>query len=142
MKSFMNRNIFVDTSGYYALLINQDRTHKKAVDVLHKAAEEKIQFITTDYILDEIATLLQFREAGHIIPEFFKSVFNSQGCQVEWMDEDLFQQTKIFFLKNIDHRYSFTDCFSFIVMKKIGLEKALTKDHHFREVGFTPLLSE
>lgn len=138
----MNRNIFVDTSGYYALLIKQDRTHKKAVDILHKAAEEKIQFITTDYILDEIATLLQFRGAGHLLSEFFKRVFNSQACLIEYMDEDLFLQTKTFFLKYIDHTYSFTDCFSFLVMKKIGLEKVLTKDHHFREAGFIPLLSE
>ncbi|MFO7890414.1 MAG: PIN domain-containing protein [bacterium] len=137
----MNKNIFIDTSGYYALLINQDNAHRKAVDILHEAAEEKIQFITSDYILDEIATLLQFRGVGHLLPEFFKRVFNSQACRIEWMDEELFQQTKLFFFKNSDHKYSFTDCFSFILMQRNGLEKALTKDHHFREAGFISLLS-
>ena len=35
---------------------------------------------------------------------------------------------------------SFTDCTSFLLMKELGLREALTKDAHFAEAGFVPLL--
>ena len=45
-----------------------------------------------------------------------------------------------FVIKHQDHAYSFTDCASFSVMQELNLSQALTKDLHFREAGFLPLL--
>lgn len=136
----MNPEIFIDTSGYYALLIKRDSMHKKASSILHNAADKKICFVTTDYILDEVATLLNVRGLDHLLSDLFESIFTSRACRIEWMDQDRFLKTKSFFLKHSDHSWSFTDCFSFIIMKELGLTKALSKDKHFREAGFDPLL--
>ena len=65
----MSPEIFIDTSGYYALLIKKDNMHRKAGDNLHKAAGKKVRFVTTDYILDEIVTLLNVRGHNHLISE-------------------------------------------------------------------------
>ena len=40
-----------------------------------------------------------------------------------------------------DHRYSFTDCSSFVLMAELGLKQALTTDRHFIEAGFQALLA-
>jgi predicted nucleic acid-binding protein len=69
-----------------------------------------------------------------------KTVFASAACRVEWMDLDEFAQTRHFFLKHRDQAWSFTDCFSFRVMRLSGLRDALTSDAHFRQAGFNALL--
>ena len=52
-----------------------------------------------------------------------------------------FRATCDFFLKHEDRAWSFTDCLSFVVMNDRRLRDSLTKDDHFREAGFQPLLA-
>jgi len=131
---------FVDTSGFYALLVNDDRMHARASELLGRAARSGGRFVTTDYVLDETATLLNAGGHGRPAEAFFQAVFASRACRIEWMDPDRFAQTRQFFLKHHDKSWSFTDCFSFLVMRELGLRDALTTDAHFRQAGFNPLL--
>jgi len=140
MKLFMDNNIFLDTSGLFAFLVRNDDKHKKASTIIHKSVKNSIHLITTDYIIDETATLLKARGFTQIIPSLFNGIMSSKACRIEWMDQDLFNMTKAMFLRYYDQRWSFTDCFSFIIMKNLGIMDALTKDSHFLEAGFTPLL--
>ena len=133
-------NTFVDTSGFYALLVKKDKMHVKAKKLLEKASKQKDRFVTTDYILDEAATLLRARGYNQIISHLYESVFVSRACSIEWMDPDRFQKTRDYFTKHSDHSWSFTDCFSFVLMKELGISQSLTKDSHFREAGFVPIL--
>ena len=96
--------------------------------------------MTTDYILDETATLLKARGHGRLAEAFFETVFTSAVCRIEWMDPDGFTRTRQFFLKHRDQDWSFTDCFSFVVMRQLRLRDALTTDAHFRHAGFNALL--
>lgn len=137
----MADEIFIDTSGFYALLVRGDDRHEFAVAAMRKAAKKERRFVTTDYVLDETATLLMARGNVAVVPTFFESVSISKACQVVWMDFDRFEETKRLFIKNIEKSWSFTDCFSFIVMRTLRLREALTKDNHFKAGGFTPLLS-
>jgi len=139
-KSSTRAEIFADTSGFYALLVKRDPMHARAKRILAAAAQAGGRFVTTDYILDETATLLKARGHGHLVDAFFARIFNSDACRVEWMDPDRFEQTRGFFHKHQDQDWSFTDCFSFCVMQALALSDALTTDKHFREAGFTPLL--
>jgi predicted nucleic acid-binding protein len=132
--------MFVDTSGFYALLVKGDRAHSPARQILERAAESGGRFVTTDYILDETSTLLKARGHVHLTKPFFETVFASRACRVEWMDPEGFEQTKQFFLKHHDQDWSFTDCFSFRVMHLLRLRDALTTDIHFRQARFNPLL--
>ena len=114
--------------------------HARASELLARAAQSSGRFITTDYILDEAATLLRARGHGHLAEAFFQTVFASTACHVEWMDPERFTQTQQFFLKHRDKSWSFTDCFSFVVMRALRLGDALTADAHFRQAGFNLLL--
>ena len=139
--SFTRTDIFIDTSGFYALLVGGDRSHARAAQLLERAARSSRRFVTTDYILDETATLLGARGHGRLCERFFETVFASAACRVEWMDAERFAQTRRFFLKHRDQAWSFTDCFSFCIMHALGLRNALTADRHFRQAGFNPLLA-
>lgn len=137
----MKSPIFVDTSGFYSLFVKNDDQHEKAVKLLQNAAQSKQRFITSDYVLDETATLLHARGLTHLVSQLFDTIFNSQACTIVWMDQENFMKARLFFLKHSDHSWSFTDCTSFILMKNMQISSALTKDQHFKEAGFIPLLS-
>ena len=137
----MARDILVDTSGFYALLNQRDKQHEQARQILNDAATERRCFVTTDYILDETATLLRARGAGHLVEQLFRVVQQSAVCRIEWTDVERFEATQRFFVKHLDHAWSFTDCLSFVVMKELRLHDSLTSDNHFREAGFIALLA-
>ena len=136
----MASDVFIDTSGFYALLVRGDDRHQKSIDLMHQAAQVKRRFVTTDYVLDETATLLQARGRPELVTRFFVSVFGSRACRVIWMDPDRFDRTRALFVSHLGQEWSFTDCVSFVVMKELRLREALTKDAHFRAAGFLPLL--
>lgn len=136
----MANEIFVDTSGFYALLVRSDDRHQATQAIVRAGQRRKRGFVTTDYVLDETATLLKARGYGHLLPEFFARLEGSHACRTEWTDADRFANVKAFFLKHADQDWSFTDCVSFVVMKRLRLRDALTKDGHFQDAGFAALL--
>jgi predicted nucleic acid-binding protein len=136
----MANEIFIDTSGFFAMLASDDDRHSAAAKVIARAQKRKRRFVTTDYVLDETATLLQARRKAHLISPLFERLDHSQACRIEWTDSERFHEVRTFFLKHADKDWSFTDCLSFIVMSQLRIRDALTKDGHFRQAGFVPLL--
>jgi predicted nucleic acid-binding protein len=136
----MARETFIDTSGFYSLLVGRDDQHKAAERHVREARRRRLGFVTTDYVLDETVTLLVARGHGHLVEPFLESTLKSQACIVEWMHPERFSHTADFLLKHLDQGWSFTDCVSFQVMKQRRLREALTKDEHFETAGFVALL--
>jgi hypothetical protein len=137
----MAREVFIDTSGFYAVLVGKDDRHAEAVDVFRGAEKEGRRFATTDYVLDETATLLMARGHLQILEPFFRTTLASKACSIVWTEPEMFSRTMAFFLKHRDQGWSFTDCLSFQVMKVRRLREALTKDEHFEKAGFRALLA-
>ena len=138
----MARETFIDTSGFYALLVVNDDRHREAEMWLKQVETSRQRALTTDYVLDETATLMKSKGHGHLLKEFFARLEASEAIGIEWTEESRFVRAKEFFLRHDDHDYSFTDCVSFVVMKELALHEALSKDKHFKEAGFKPLLVE
>lgn len=138
--TFSTADAFIDTSGFYALLVKKDLCHEKARDWLRMASQQQVRLLTTDYVLDETATLLKRRGWPQLLPVLYKSVVDSQACQIHWTDSDIFDETVRFILKHEDKKWSFTDCLSFVVMARESSFQALTTDAHFEQAGFTRLL--
>ena len=136
----MAREVFVDTSGFYALLVAGDDQHQRADQILRGARQKSTGFVTSDYVLDETITLLTARKHGHLVEPFLQVTLHSSACRIEWTDPDRFTETASFLLKHQDHAWSFTDCLSFVLMKKDRLREALTKDVNFAQAGFVALL--
>src|SRR5438105_351899 len=108
IKSSTKAETFVDTSGFYALLVADDEMHTRAVNILETAAQLRQRFITSDYVLDETATLLKARGHRRLIGSLFDRVFSAAALRVEWMDTERFEQTRKFFLRHEDKNWSFT----------------------------------
>jgi predicted nucleic acid-binding protein len=136
----MANEVFVDTSGIYAMLVKGDEKHAAAQRVLRDARRRKRGFITTDYVLDETATLLKARGFTHLLKPFFGKLDASRAFRIEWTDAERFHDVREYFLKHADQAWSFTDCLSFRVMGALHLRDALSKDVHFQQAGFHSLL--
>jgi Predicted nucleic acid-binding protein, contains PIN domain len=136
----MASETFVDTSCFYALLVERDDMHERAIRILRQAERRRARFVTTDYVLDETATLLIARGFGHLVEGFFQSTRESKACAVDWTSPEMFARAAAFMAKHIDRGWSLTDCLSFQAMKARRLRDALTKDEHFDKAGFKALL--
>lgn len=125
--------IFVDTGAWYAYINAKDPDHFKVREFLD-SFEEKL--VTSSYIFDEIITLVLAR-LGHVkAVKVGQVLLNPKvvelvrvGAADEWSAWQLFQQRS-------DKVYSFTDCTSFVLMRRLKLAKALTLDEHFMQEGF------
>jgi len=135
----MTSETFVDTSGFFAAINPHDQWHEPANSILEQT-QPRLRLLTTDYVLDETATLLRTRGQTHLVEPWLEQVLTSSHCHVVWMDPDRFEQVRRFFARHRDKQWSFTDCFSFCVMKDRKMRSALASDDHFRQAGFEPLL--
>lgn len=136
----MTTEVFIDTGGFFSILSPYDRDHATAIRWMVDFGA-RTPIVTTDYILDETITLLQSRRQPHLIEPWLTNILASENCQVIWMNAERFSQVRSFFAKHADKDWSFTDCFSFCVMHERQIEQALANDHHFRQAGFSTLLS-
>ena len=136
----MDGELFMDTSGFYALLVKSDDAHRRAAAAMAEAAGAGVRLVTTDYVLDETATLLRAGGFSHLLEPLFQALDKAKNGRVVWMEADRFVATRLLFLKYADQHLSFTDCFSFCVMREYRIRRALTKDRHFTDAGFEALL--
>ncbi len=133
--------VFVDTSGLYALVEKNDGHHAAARTVVEKLLRSGHRLVVTDYVVAETVNLSTVRSGQRVAVRVLDLIEQSAGIRIEWIGTSRFEATKAFFRKHADHDYSFTDCTSFIVMRELRLTQAVTTDGHFREAGFEVLLA-
>lgn len=121
---------FVDTSAWYAAYVPSDPQHRAVQKVL--AAPTRL--ITTDYVLDETLTLLKARGHADRALRFGPRILAGRAAQLEYVSPKDIEQAWIVFTTYRDKDWSFTDCASFIVMKRLGLVEAIALDQHFRQM--------
>jgi len=135
----MPEPIFVDTWGWIALGHHRDPRHprvKRLYQELHKAGGV---FYTSDYILDEVATLLFRREVFLEAVRFMEGIFESAQqrlLMIERITSDRFAAAWSLRKHFQDKpRISFTDLTSMALMQELGVTRILTEDEHFLQVG-------
>ena len=136
----MEREIIIDTVGFYSMLVTRDRMHLRTREFMAQAVHERRRFVTTDHVLGDTATLLRARGFNRLAPLLFESVETSSSIRIGWTTPARFREVKAFFLRRADKAWSFTDCLSFVVMRELGLREALSTDDHFRQAGFALVL--
>ena len=82
----MANEIFVDTSGFFAMFDRSDNKHTAVQRVVREAQRRKRTYVTTDHILDETATLLKARGFAYLLKSFFSKLDESKAFRIEWTD--------------------------------------------------------
>lgn len=136
----MAREVFIDTSGLYALADHRDPFHASAKKCATALIKSATTLVLTDYIIDEACTLARVRAGAREALQLLEIAEGSEAFRMHWVGVERFEAAKAFFRKHADHGYSFTDCTSFIVMHEMQIRDALTTDRHFVAAGFRMLL--
>jgi len=132
--------VFIDTAGWACLLDRREAKHGEAARLMAECSQIRRPLVTTDYVVDETATLLIARRAGGLLGDFFELIGRSAALTVTPVGPGRFREACGYLLKHRDQGYSFTDVTSFIVMRELGMTDALTEDRHFEQAGFRCLL--
>lgn len=128
--------IFIDTGAFLARHVASDQHHEAAVEAWSELAAGRTPCTTSNYVLDETFTLLA-RRAGHSFAvERARNILSSASMTIlrPGHEEELAALDD--FEKYGDQEVSFTDCVSFVLMRKAKLKRAFTFDAHFRYAGF------
>ena len=129
----MRQIVFLDTSAIYAYINRKDPDHP-AVAKAFSACKGK--FLISNYIFDEIVTLVSARLGHAAASQVGTILMNSPQIQRAWVTPQDEMHSWTLFQERSDKHYSFTDCSSFVLMRRLGLNKYLALDDHFRQEGF------
>lgn len=135
--------VLVDTSFLFAYYNSEDKHHHSAryyFDNVVKSQIHPLGFLLTDYIFDELITLVLIRTKNKAQTIFTgHSILNSQTLRLIYLKQQTISKAWTKFCRYLDKQWSFTDCTSMVFMEENGIEKVACFDDHFKQAGFCSL---
>jgi predicted nucleic acid-binding protein len=136
------RGIFIDTSGWASLFVKSEPFNGPAISLIHAAERDRVQIVTTNYVLAELSALLM--SPLQLPPKTRLNVLHrirtADWVTIYHVDLNTDAASWDYLLSRQDKDCSLVDCSSFIVMQKLNVTDALTTDGHFEQAGFNRLL--
>lgn len=126
----------MDTGAFVARYVRQDGYHRSARRVWAEIERSRCRCFTSSFVLDETFTLLGRRSSYAFAADRARALHTSTALTILRPDADDETQAIDVFAKFADQRISFTDCVSFVLMRRHRLERAFTFDRHFADAGF------
>ncbi len=132
----MGNRYFIDTGAYFARFYSRDQHHTASLETWSHLESEGATAVTTIHVIDELATLLARRTSYTFSGTKIAEIYDSEHTGIARSSEDDERKALMYFRKYADQKISFTDCLSFVTMKKLSLHQVFTFDRHFKYVGF------
>jgi uncharacterized protein len=121
----------VDTGAWAALFIPADSFHTAALDWFR---DNRDRLITSDYVVDEVLTLLKTRFSTQTAIRAGKLLLGERLSTLIYLaPEDINHGWKIF-RTHADKGWSFTDCTSFALMQRLHVSTVFAFDKHFLQM--------
>ena len=127
--------VFVDTSGWVALFVDNDKSHKKAASIFEGIKNSKALIYTSDYVIDETVTTILARGSHKQSVLAGDALFTSKIIKIAHVCPDYLQAAWELYQKYKDKMFSFTDVTSFVIMKDLNIRRALAFDREFIQAG-------
>ena len=119
----MPEKIFVDTGGFFAFLNADDPDHKDAVRRLQDGKK-----ITTNYVFDELVTLLAARGKRDLSVAFGEQLRTGRMVTVHFVTPREEEKAWQVYKKYRDHPLSFTDCTTLMMLRQHRIPDLLSYD--------------
>ena len=125
--------LFVDTGAWVALVNRGDSLHEAVVAVL-EAFNGRL--VTSNYVVDESVTVCRFRLGHASAARLGERLMTGTGVDQVRVTPDDERSAWALFLAREDKDYSFTDCTSFVLMRRLNIRRVAATDDDFRREGF------
>ena len=130
------KRYFVDTSAWFAFVNRRDADHRAVRAIV---ADLEGRLVTTNYVFDETVTLCRYRLSHTIALEVGRTLLDPNAVDLVRTTADDERAAWQLFESRVDKEYSFTDCTSFSLMRRLRIEIAVAIDDDFAREGFTCL---
>lgn len=121
----------MDTSGWVALFVENDKNHKKAVAIFEEIKNERWLIYTSDYCIDETITTILVRGNHQQSVLAGEALFTSDIIKIVNVCPGYLRSAWELYQKYKDKKFSFTDIASFAIMKDLNIKKAFAFDREF-----------
>lgn len=95
--------------------------------------------MTSNFVLDETITLCLYRLGHHAAVAIGEAIIHARTVDLVRLTSEDEKAAWSLFVSRADKDYSFTDCTSFALMRRLGLATALALDDDFAQEGFEVL---
>jgi predicted nucleic acid-binding protein len=135
------KRAFVDSGGFFALLVRTDAAHEGALRTFHQADVDRWQLVTTNTVIVETYALLLSRtRRGRDNAIAFLDRVERTVIRIERVTESDERKAMTLVRAHKDKMYSLCDAQSFVVMERLRIKQAIAADEDFRQYGFATLL--
>jgi predicted nucleic acid-binding protein len=130
-------SIFIDTSGFLAVLDRDEERHAEAAKIWRDLLTSEEDLVTTNYVLVETCALAQNRLGLKAVKLFQEDII--PVLRIEWIGKAAHQSAMGIMLAASRKKLSLVDWVSFETMRFLRITTAFTLDKHFKEQGFVGL---
>jgi uncharacterized protein len=124
--------VFADTGAWFAAFVPNDPDHPATAAWL---SANRVPLVTTDWVVDELLTLLRVRGKGQQALRLGEALLGEQIAELHWVTRDEVLAAWELYRRFAGKHWSFTDCVSKIVMERLGISTAFAFAAHFRQFG-------
>ena len=130
----------IDPRLVLALFSTKDAFPVNAVLLQAQAVRERRRLLTTDVVVFEVGAAFSRAAMRAVGAAIMNTLLHDPNIEVVPVSATHRDQAVELFTQPRDKDWSLCDCFSFVLMRERGLDKALAADHHFAQTGFEALL--
>ncbi|OGG21439.1 hypothetical protein A3D03_02935 [Candidatus Gottesmanbacteria bacterium RIFCSPHIGHO2_02_FULL_40_13] len=134
--------VFVDTSAWIAYFSRDDAHHAAVFQAFNSAIEEKSVICTSNYVFDETVTRLLYDASWNYTSKFINFITQSvtgRSIVKLWVDEQIEVEALGVVEKYHEHKLSFTDATTVVLVKNFKIDSILSLDSDFVKLGLSVL---
>ena len=129
------KSIFIDSDVLIGLHYVHDALHKQAIELFsHVSLTDYNSYLSWNVILETLTVVSQRISKPYAIE--LLSEFRSGKYTVIHPNEELISSAEEIFRSIRSKNVSYSDCVSFAVMRRYGIEWTFSFDLHFKKMGF------
>ena len=128
--------IYIDTGAFLARHLSKDQYHDQANSCWNLIQKKGEACMTSNFVLDETFSLLGRRAGYGFAAQRARNIYASESLTILRPTKNDEMKAIDFFDKYSNHRLSFTDCVSFVLMQSKKIKRVFTFDQHFQILGF------
>lgn len=131
--------VFVDTSGWIALLSHDDRLHDRALARYDELSRAGNRLLTNNYVTDETATRLRYGAGVPAALKFRRMILDavaSRRLRIGWVDEKAEAEAWRILEQYGDVELSLTDATCAVTARAARVTEVFGCDSDFEALGF------